>query len=135
MNEASVVQVVVGVVLNECNHVLIARRQSGQHLAGFWEFPGGKVEPSEAFDKALCRELHEEVGIQVTSSCFLFDLCYSYPKKDVNLLIYRVLSFSGEVLGCEGQQVKWVAIENLSDYTFPPANLPILEYLRSTSID
>lgn len=129
---AKVIQVVVALVINEQKEVLIARRQSGQHLAGFWEFPGGKVEAGESFACAVARELYEEVGIQVASSDFLFDITHSYLKKDVKLLVHHVTSFSGTAFGSEGQEVKWVALDELSDYTFPPANVDIVSYLQAT---
>lgn len=127
-----VIQVVVALVLNEQKQVLIARRQSGQHLAGFWEFPGGKVEADESFASALVRELYEEVGIQVTSSDFLFEITHSYPAKHVQLLVHSVSSFSGAAFGSEGQEVKWVSLSELLDYTFPPANAEIVTYLQAT---
>lgn len=126
----NVIQVVVALVMNEQKQILIARRQSGQHLAGFWEFPGGKVEEGEDFTCALARELHEEVGIKVTSSSFLFDITHSYPTKKVKLLIYKVLSFSGVAFGGEGQEVRWIGLDKLPDYTFPPANVDIVTYLQ-----
>ena len=129
---AKVIQVVVALVINEQKQVLIARRQSGQHLAGFWEFPGGKVEAGESFVSALMRELYEEVAIQVTSSEFLFEITHSYPAKHVQLLVHSVLSFSGTAFGSEGQEVKWIGLDELSDYTFPPANSDIVTYLQAT---
>ena len=72
---------VVGVIENTKGEILIARRQAGQHLAGLWEFPGGKVEAEEKDEVALKRELNEELGINVRSASHLFDIDHEYPEK------------------------------------------------------
>jgi len=122
------IHVAVGVIEKD-NTILIAKRQKGQHLEGFWEFPGGKVEAGESAEDALIRELQEEVNIKVTSSKFLFDIDYAYPEKNVKLSIYVVSHFTGEATGSEGQALQWCSINALQKYTFPPANQAIIDYL------
>ena len=126
------IDVVVGVI--ECSEkgVLISKRQKGQHLSGFWEFPGGKVEHNEPLQQALARELNEELGITLDGSdglSFLQKIDFDYPEKSVSLHVFLVSAFSGQACGAEGQEIRWVARENLSGYTFPPANTPILDTL------
>ena len=120
--------VAVGVI-QKGREVLIARRQKGQHLEGFWEFPGGKLEAGEDAQVALARELKEELSIAVIDSHFLFDVTYDYPEKRVTLSIFLVNTFTGEPVGVEGQPLSWCDIDKLQSYTFPPANQAIIQYL------
>ena len=122
------IHVAVGVIQKD-KQVLIARRQKGQHLEGFWEFPGGKLDEGESAELALARELKEELSIAVVGAQFLFDLNYDYPEKSVKLSIFLVREFSGDPVGAEGQALTWCDIDKLQSYTFPPANEPIIQYL------
>jgi len=123
------IRVAVGVVENTHGQILICKRQAGQHLAGLWEFPGGKIEPEESGDQALVRELNEEVAIEAFAPEYLFTINHTYPEKQVSLLIYRVTGFNGEAAGVEGQELKWVKKPELVSYEFPEANKAILDYL------
>ncbi|MEH8019911.1 8-oxo-dGTP diphosphatase MutT [Rheinheimera metallidurans] len=107
--------------------ILLALRSAKQHQGGKWEFPGGKVEPSESVQQALLRELHEEIGINVTASCALMQLEYHYPEKTVQLDVWLVSEFTGEPQGREGQPLRWVSVAELGDITFPDANQPIVQ--------
>jgi 8-oxo-dGTP diphosphatase len=129
-SSVKVVRVAVAIILNRQQQVLISLRQQGQHLAGFWEFPGGKIEGAEVAEDALARELNEELGILISAAQPVFELNYSYPDKSVRLEVFKVQQFSGEPRSCEGQEFRWCALTDLSSYRFPPANTPILEYLR-----
>ena len=120
----------VGVIRSADEKVLLAQRQSGQHLAGFWEFPGGKLEKGESGLEALQRELKEELGIDVDSAEYLFDIEYDYPEKAVKLINYIVDDFEGEPVGAENQRLKWVDKKDLRNYKLPPANVAIVEYLE-----
>jgi len=124
------IRVAVGVIENINSEVLIARRQVGQHLAGLWEFPGGKVEAEESGECALARELKEELDIDVTSSEYLFNIDHEYSEKKVSLIIYKVTQFLGEARGVEGQEVRWVKREALKNYQFPEANKQILDNFK-----
>lgn len=124
------IHVAVGVIVNAAGQVLVSLRQAGQHLAGCWEFPGGKVEQNETVADALCRELHEELGITVSSATPLIKIPYTYPEKTVLLDVYRVKGFHGTPKGVEGQQLRWVAEEELITLALPPANRPIITALR-----
>lgn len=127
---SAVVRVAVGVVENARGEVLIARRPEGAHQGGLWEFPGGKVDEGETLARALARELDEELSIRVTASEPLIEIRHDYPDKSVCLQVCRVSGFDGEPRGNEGQPVRWVAPESLSDYDFPAANRPILNAIR-----
>lgn len=123
------IRVVVGVIENSAGEILIARRQEGQHLAGLWEFPGGKIEDGEAPEQALDRELKEEINLSPLTSRHLFQIDHEYPEKRVSLFIFYVNQFEGEARGLEGQAVRWVLRKDLPKFDFPEANKRILDYL------
>lgn len=127
----SLVHVAVGVVLNSHNEVLIALRAKQAHQGGLWEFPGGKVEVDETIQQALVRELKEELDI--IAECFepLVVIEHDYGDKTVRLDVWLVTQFDGDPVGCEGQQVKWSTIDELTRYEFPAANKKIIEKIFS----
>ncbi|RLV58621.1 8-oxo-dGTP diphosphatase MutT [Parashewanella curva] len=121
------IHVAVGVIINSQNQILIAKRHEHLHQGGKWEFPGGKVEEDETTSEALIRELKEEVNLNTSETTPFMELSFDYPDKQVFLDIHKVTQFTGAVQGVEGQEVKWVCREDLTDYQFPEANQPILE--------
>lgn len=126
----NVVHVAVGVVRDTAGRILIARRAPHAHQGGLWEFPGGKLEPGEPVLQALARELEEEVGIRVAAAEPLIKIRHDYGDRRVLLDVWNVNSFSGEARPCEGQAMQWVSAGQLSDFTFPAANLPIIAAAR-----
>lgn len=126
------IQVAVGLIFNSIGEVLIAKRQSHQHLGGCWEFPGGKIESGESVSSALKRELQEEIGIDVLAHESWFQIEHDYENKAVCLNVHKILSYHGEPKGCEGQQVLWLAPTKLSDFTFPKANEAIVHALLNS---
>ena len=131
------IHVAVGVIFDnqQEDQILIAKRPQHLHQGGLWEFPGGKVAAGETADQALKRELFEELGITVTQSQFLMQIEHIYSDKQVFLDIWTVIQYSGEARGLEGQECRWVAMQQLlcaeSKYQFPEANKLILEKLKS----
>jgi len=109
--------------------VLIAKRGANQHQGNMWEFPGGKLEPGELPLQALCRELREEIGIEVKRSKHLLDLEHRYVDKAVRLYVFVVEQFLGEPQSLEAQPLLWVCRTKLKNYQFPQANQPIVEAL------
>jgi 8-oxo-dGTP diphosphatase len=122
----TVVHVAVGVILNTQRNVLITQRAQHAHQGGLWEFPGGKVEPGESLRAALTRELREELGIVIGHTSALLQVRHDYGDKAVLLDVHMVWEYSGEAQGLEGQPLAWVAPHELSRYTFPAANMPIV---------
>ncbi|PCF97261.1 thiamin phosphate synthase superfamily [Vreelandella nigrificans] len=106
--------------------VLIARRPSNVDHGGLWEFPGGKLAPYETGLEGLKRELHEELGVEIVRARPLIRVHHEYPDKHILLDVWQVQEFAGEPFGREGQAVRWVPMEELANYPFPAANLPIL---------
>ncbi|MDD4914360.1 MAG: Nudix family hydrolase [Methylococcales bacterium] len=118
--------VAVGVIRDGSGNILISRRAPGAHQGGLWEFPGGKLEAGETVRQALCRELHEEVGIQVSDARPLIKIRHDYGDRAVLLDVWDVTAFSGMATACEGQAMRWVAAQQLSEYAFPAANQSII---------
>jgi 8-oxo-dGTP diphosphatase len=119
-------------LLDPDNRVLLARRPSGKPLAGLWEFPGGKVAPGESPEAALCRELHEELGIDVSDSClapFTF-ASHRYPDFQLLMPLYLCRRWNGTLTPREGQELTWVRPARLGDYDMPPADKPLVAMLR-----
>ncbi|PRY66099.1 8-oxo-dGTPase [Vreelandella songnenensis] len=106
--------------------VFIARRPSNVDQGGLWEFPGGKLAPYETGLEGLKRELHEELGVEIIRAQPLIRVHHEYPDKHILLDVWQVHEFAGEPFGREGQAVRWVPMEELVNYPFPAANLPIL---------
>lgn len=122
-------KVAVGIIKNQNGEVLISKRANNTHQGGLWEFPGGKVEAGEDTNKALKRELLEELNITVVSSRPLIKVTHQYSDLKVCLDVSVVDSFQGDAQGMEGQPIEWVTTENLKNYSFPEANLAIINTL------
>ncbi len=123
------IEVAAAVVFNERGEFLLAQRPQGKVYAGYWEFPGGKFEPGEDGFGAVRRELHEELGIEVTRAYPWLTRDFDYPHAAVRLRFWRVLNWSGTMHGREQQAFAWQTIENLSVGPLLPANGPILRAL------
>ena len=133
MSERHTVSVAVAVVVDTANRVLLARRPQHVHQGDLWEFPGGKLEAGESVYDALQRELREEIGIRDIRGRPLISVRHDYPEQSVRLNVWLIDHFAGQPAGCEGQEVRWVNRELLSDYAFPAANLAIISALRLPS--
>ena len=127
-----IVLVAAVALIDPDGRVLLAQRPEGKHLAGLWEFPGGKVHDGETPETALIRELDEELGIDVVASClapFTF-ASHAYPEFHLLMPLYVCRKWSGIVIAREGQQLKWVRPARLGDYPMPPADKPLVAMLR-----
>ncbi|MDY3331343.1 MAG: Nudix family hydrolase [Pelistega sp.] len=107
MEQKPFIRVAVGVVINSAGQVLLAQRPEDKAWAGWWEFPGGKIEDGESVHQALARELKEELDIEITSSTPWVHFTYEYPKTVVELSFCRVYDWKGEVHGLEKQAFAW----------------------------
>ncbi len=124
---------VAAAVLIRDGRVLITQRKAGTHLAGLWEFPGGKVEAEEDPRSALVRELREEVGVKAQVGRAFDVVFHRYPSKSVLLLFYEVslASDSPEPQALDVAAVRWAAHAELRDDEFPPADVDILAQVRA----
>jgi mutator protein MutT len=124
------VHVVAAAVIDAAERVLIAQRPEGTHLAGGWEFPGGKLEPGEDRAAGLERELREELGITIVTPRPLIRVRHAYPAREVLLDMWVVKRFRGEPRGLEGQALRWCAQDELATVELLPADEPIVAALR-----
>lgn len=127
--EAAPVHVVAAALIDADGRVLLAQRPEGKHLAGYWEFPGGKVEPGETPVQALQREIFEEVGVRVAAAESLIRIPWRYAAKRILLDVYRVQAFEGIPHSCEGQSLKWVPAGALDPGEMPEADHPVIHAL------
>lgn len=123
--------VVAAAVIIRDGRVLLTRRAQGQHLAGMWEFPGGKLEARESPEDALVRECREECGIEVEVNEILDVTHHRYPDKDVLLLFYRCELRAGEVRHLQVADHAWVAPSELDHYPLPPADERVVARIQT----
>ncbi len=131
MNAA--VRVVAAVLHDARGRVLIAQRPPGKHMAGYWEFPGGKIAPGESSEAALGRELAEELGIALRRCHPLLQLRHDYTDRVVELEVFVVDDYGGEPRGLEAQAFRWVAAAELFGLALLPADRPIIEALNAAA--
>ena len=127
-----IVLVAAVALIDKDGRVLLAERPAGKHLAGLWEFPGGKVQPGETPEVALIRELAEELGIDVHASClapFTF-ASHAYPEFHLLMPLFVCRRWQGIAVPREGQRLQWVRPARLADYPKPPADKPLVAMLR-----
>jgi 8-oxo-dGTP diphosphatase len=131
MTGTPVVLVAAVALVDADGRVLIAKRPEGKAMAGLWEFPGGKVEAGERPEAALIRELHEELGIDVTQACLapLTFASHAYPEFHLLMPLYVCRRWKGDLRAREGQELKWVRPKALRDYPMPEADVPLIPHL------
>jgi 8-oxo-dGTP diphosphatase len=123
--------VVACALIDADNRVLVAQRPEGKALAGLWEFPGGKCEPSERPEVALIRELHEELAITVEEACLapLTFASHAYPDFHLLMPLYVCRRWQGIVTSGEGQALRWLRAGQLRTIAMPPADEPLIPHL------
>jgi mutator protein MutT len=124
------IHVVAGAVTDAAGRVLIAQRPPGKHLAGGWEFPGGKLEAGETRVAALARELREELGIAIGAPRPLMRLRHTYAFGEILIDMWVVTRFDGEPRGLDGQALQWCSLDELVTVELLPADAPIVRALR-----
>jgi 8-oxo-dGTP diphosphatase len=124
-----IVDVAAAVILKPDGEFLFARRPEGKAYAGYWEFPGGKVEPGERVEQALVREIREELGVELTRAYPWLTHVFAYPHATVRLHFYRVTAWRGEPHPHEGQIFSWQRPQAPDVAPILPANGPILRAL------
>lgn len=125
-----------GIILNDRNEVLIARRSEDAMLGGLWEFPGGKQEENESMEETTKRELREELGVEISITDQFMTLKHAYSHFKITLHAFLCELTGGQPKAMAADEVKWVKIDELQEYPFPKANRRLTEKLmsgRSTS--
>ncbi|HXS74083.1 MAG TPA: Nudix family hydrolase [Rhodanobacteraceae bacterium] len=124
------IEVAAGILTDASGRVLLMQRLPGTHLAGLWEFPGGKLEANEGIAQALARELHEELGIDARACVPLISIPWRYPEKAIRLHALSVTDWRGEPRAREGHSLRWMRVEDIDPAQMPAADRPILTALR-----
>ena len=126
-------KIVVSIALiNNENEILLSKRPEKKHLSGFWEFPGGKVEEGETPEKALIREVKEELNIDINNKCIapLSFSEFNYNNFQLLLLLYICRRWDGEPMSMENNRLEWVKPNMLRDYKMPPADDALIYCLQ-----
>ncbi len=120
--------VVIAAIVEREGLILVAQRVAGTHLAGYWEFPGGKLEPSENHRQCLEREMKEELDATVEVGPLIHSTSFAYPKRTVELHFYNCV-LTNEPTPLLGQQLRWVSRPELETLQLPPADLELVRLL------
>lgn len=131
---ATTVEVAVGVLLRPDGSFLLGSRPEGKPYAGYWEFPGGKLETGETVAQALARELHEELGIVIADALPWVTIEHVYPHAHVRLHFARATQWSGEMHAREGQRFGWFDLDSHKPGPLLPATVPCLRWLALPTV-
>jgi 8-oxo-dGTP diphosphatase len=126
-------RVVAAALFDQSGRVLIAQRPEGKHMAGWWEFPGGKVAKGESDSDALIRELREELGVESRPDAEVMTLTHDYPDRSVELVLWRATILNGVPRSLDGQGLKWVDCQSLGKERLLPADAPFIDALQLLS--
>lgn len=121
---------VTAAIIRKNNKVLITKRPAGSHLAGYWEFPGGKQEAGESLKKCLKREIIEELGMTVRVEGLFMKVEHAYPNKRITLHVFDCTPVSGTPETCQCSEIKWASLTDLELLTFPPPDRKVIEKLK-----
>lgn len=124
------IRVTAGILENN-GRILLAKRSKDDPLKDKWEFPGGKIEKGETPEACLRRELHEELGIDAEIGDFLCAAKHSYDHISVELLFFRVKSYTGDPTPMDHEEIRWVSPSDFHTYDFPEADKPIIQLIVS----
>lgn len=122
---------VVAAILQKEDKILIARKKQGKPLAGYFEFPGGKIEEGETPEESLIRELMEEMNIKIAVKEYIGESIYDYGNdKVISLLGYTAEIIDGEIKLSDHDRYEWVTLEQINNYKIAPADIPLIDKLR-----
>lgn len=122
---------VVAGILKKDNKILIARKKEGKALAGYWEFPGGKIEADETPEESLIRELMEEMEIKISVNKYIGESIYDYGNIVISLKGYLAEILEGEIVLSDHDKYAWVTVDKINSYKLAPADIPLVEDLIS----
>lgn len=127
-----IISVAVGILYNHHGDVLLSWRNALKIPGNCWEFPGGKIEKGETAHQALCRELNEEIGIDVKNAEPLFSFAHEYESCRVILYTWIVNQYINTPQGKEGQMLSWAPVSHLHFFKLPGANHTIVDFLQTS---
>jgi mutator protein MutT len=125
--------IVTAAIMVKSSKVFAARRSPGSHMAGYWEFPGGKIEAGETAEECLTRELFEELGIVTKVGKFFGESTHDYGTKTIQLLAYKVEHVSGEFELMVHDKLRWLSLYELDEVKWAPADIPLVALYRGTT--
>ncbi len=120
----------VAVIRNTKGEILIDKRLPKGLMAGLWEFPGGKIEEKETVEECIKREILEELGIEIEVKEHLITIFHDYSEFSVSLIVHYCSYISGKPQPLECEEIRWVTLAEIDNFTFPAANTKIIEALR-----
>ena len=124
---------VTAAIIESDDKILIAQRKLEDDIfGGFWEFPGGKIEDGETPEECMARELKEELEIEVEVGTLMTSNKHRYPSGIFELLAYRVQHICGNFVLNDHDEIKWITVDEISNFVFPPANTPIINFLKNS---
>ncbi|TVX86861.1 (deoxy)nucleoside triphosphate pyrophosphohydrolase [Paenibacillus agilis] len=123
------VDVVGAVIINDRDEILCALRSMKMSLPGYWEFPGGKIEPGEDHQAALVREIKEELLCEIEVGEFITDIVHEYPTIKVRLITYEAKIISGSPVATEHEKLEWTARKDIRNLHWAPADIPTIDIL------
>ena len=126
------IQVVAAVIVNAHRQILITQRPPGSHLPGFWEFPGGKIDKEETPERALKREIKEELDAEIEVKKLLWNEHFEYPEKEIYISFYacRLISDPQHLKPLEVADFRWISLEQIDRFQFPPADDLFIKKLK-----
>lgn len=122
---------IVAAIIRRDDKILITKRPDHVHLAGLWEFPGGKLEAGESLEAALQREIREELGVDISVESEFVSVEHEYTDKSVHLHFFNCTILRGEPQLLDVADIRWVKTAELVDFEFPPADVELIRLLRS----
>ncbi|MBQ3695512.1 MAG: (deoxy)nucleoside triphosphate pyrophosphohydrolase [Alphaproteobacteria bacterium] len=128
--DKNLVTVTAGVIEYQ-GKILIAQRRKDKSLGGLWEFPGGKIEAGETCPQTLKREIKEEFDIDIVVGDYIWEHTYEYPTFTLKMYVYGASwDGSGEIHICDHEQYRFVSLEEMKDFEFAGADIPVIEFLK-----
>jgi len=120
----------VAVIWNDHGQILIDRRRPEGLMGGLWEFPGGKIEPGETVEDCIKREIQEELGIGIEVGEHLITINHTYTHLRVTLTVHHCRHLTGYPMPIECDEIRWVTLDEIDQFSFPKANIQIIAALR-----
>lgn len=124
------IDVAAAILENQNGKILIARRKQGIKLAGYWEFPGGKIESGETPEECLVRELSEEMNLTVEVNKYVGENIHCYEQGPIRLLAYKGRITGGEIMLTDHDEYVWINLQELKQVKLAPADIPFIELLE-----
>ena len=123
------IKVVAAIIENEKDEILCALRSPEMSLANLWEFPGGKVEKDESYERALIREIKEELNADIEVNEYIGESIYQYPEKDIKLIFYKAKLLSDRIELLEHESYKWITKDEKDKYEFAGADKVVFDLI------